>query len=242
MAEVAVRDAAKLEDAIDAECWASDVLSTWGGRELPDGDAEEVFAPAFVRALERRGSPKALATLRALSAVGSEAHGQRARAAADRLAARGLKEPAWSEGVGRGEAVGAQLMRDEAFDDGVSVQIEFPQPGCENHTLGIYIDHNMGGLVKDAFLAGPLAEVEGEMRRTPDGDRLTLHGLDLAEARARVEAGLYMLDHTDDPPVDEDVSRLRALIDARIRLLPDGFELPDEYEEMSSEARRSLGR
>src|SRR5205085_12681149 len=56
----------------------------------------------------------------------------------------------------------------------------------------------------------------------------------------RVEAALYMLDHTYDPPVDEDVYSLRALVDARIRLLPEGFELPDDYEEASAEVQQQL--
>ena len=66
-----LRSVGKLEDALEAECWASELISMWRGRELIDGDAEEVFLPGFIRALERKGSPKSLATLRALSAVGS---------------------------------------------------------------------------------------------------------------------------------------------------------------------------
>lgn len=240
MAEVAVRDAGQIADVLEAECWASDLVSTWDGRDLSAGDPEEIFTPAFVRAVERRGSPKALVTLRALSAVCSEANAKLASAAAQRLAARGVREPKWSAGAGHAEAVGAELMYEEGFDDGVSVQIEFVQPGAEPHVLGIYIDHNMGGLVKDVFVAGPPGEVREEMRQARDGVRLTARRLDLAEARARVEAGLYMLDHTLDPPVDEDVVRLRALIDARMWRLPDGFVLPDDYVEFSAEQRNAL--
>jgi hypothetical protein len=61
-----------------------------------------------------------------------------------------------------------------------------------------------------------------------------------AEARARIEAALYMLDHTYDPPVDDDVGALRGLIDGRVRQLPDGFELPEAYEELSVEERERL--
>jgi hypothetical protein len=99
----------------------------------------------------------------------------------------------------------------------------------------------MGGLVKDAFLAGPLDEVGSKMSSTAhNGVGLALRPLDLPEARARVEAALYMLDHTYDPPVDDDVAALRGLIDARIRLLPGGFELPEEYEETPVEERDRL--
>jgi hypothetical protein len=230
-----------LEDALEAECWASELISMWRGRQLVDGDAEGVFLPAFIRALERKGSPKSLATLRALGAVGSESHARKARAAADRLAGRGVAEPPWAGQLGHAKPVAAELMREEAFDDGVSVLIEFAPPDGERHTLGIYIDHNLGGLVKDAFLAGPLDEVRGKLSsRAHNGVGLALRTLDPAEARARIETGLYMLDHTFDPPVDDDVHALRGLIDGRIRRLPDGFELLQEDAEVSVEERERL--
>jgi hypothetical protein len=64
--------------------------------------------------------------------------------------------------------------------------VELAIPGVEPHTLGIYIDHNMGGLVKDVFLAGPLASVRKQFA-SPGADRqlLQLRELDLADARAR---------------------------------------------------------
>ena len=236
-----LRSVAQLEDGLEAECWASELVAMWRGTQLIEGDAEDVFLPALLRALERKGSPKALAALGALSAVGNPEYAQRARAAADRLVARGVPGPSWFGELGRSESVAAELMYEEAFDDGVTVFIEFALSRGERHTVGIYIDHNMGGLVKDAFIAGPLIEVCSKLRpRAHNGVGLALRELDLAEARARVEAALYMLDHTYEPAVDEDVRALRALIDARIRLLPEGFELPEDYEEVSVEERERL--
>ncbi len=236
-----LRSVGKLEDALEAECWASELISMWRGRQLIDGDAEEVFLPAFIRALERKGSTKSLATLRALSAVGSESHARKARAAADRLAGRGVPEPLWASQLGHAEPVAAELMYEEAFGDGVSVFVEFAPPDGERHTLGIYIDHNLGGLVKDAFLAGPLDEVRSKLSsRAHNGVGLAVRKLEPAEARARIERALYMLDHIYAPPVDDDVRALRGLIDGRVRQLPDGFELPEDYEEMSVEERERL--
>jgi hypothetical protein len=154
---------------------------------------------------------------------------------------REFDEPTWATGVGSARPVAAALQYEEAFDDGVSVMVEFE--GCEEepHTLGVYIDHNMCGLVKDVFVAGPLSEVRAKLSgRAPNGGRLVVRDLDLAEAHARVTAALDVLDHTFDPPVDEDVSRLRALIDARIDLLPDGFDLEDEYEEIPRAEREQV--
>jgi hypothetical protein len=125
------------------------------------------------------------------------------------------------------------MVCDEAFDEGISILIEFVRPNAEPHTLGLYIDHNMGGIVKDAFVAGPLADVH---ERFPD----QLRELDLSEARARLERALDALDRTLDPPVDEDVDRLRVFMSACARLLPSGTVLALEPEELGRKERELL--
>ena len=242
LAAIAVRDATAPTRALEAEQWAACIVGTWHVRPLPGGEnVEELFFPGFTAALEQLGTARALATLRALSAVGAGIHGRRARAAADRLAARGVTEAPWSGELGRARPTAAALMHEVAFDDGVSVLVEFVDADADPHTLGIYIDHNMGGLVKDAFIAGPLSEVRSELeRQAAKVVGPAIRELDLAEARARVDAALYMLDHTYDPPVSEDVRALRALIDARMGLLPDGFELADDFTEITPEERDEL--
>jgi hypothetical protein len=195
-----------------------------------------------VVALEHLGGSGALAVLRALATVGDESYASLARRAADRLAGAGVPEPPWSEGLGQARPVAGMLMcDDDGFDDGVSVMVEFAVPGVESHTLVVYIDHNMGGLVKDAFIAGPLQSVREELERSaPDKDRLALRELDLAEARARVKDALEILDHTFEPPVDEDVRQLRALMCARIKTLPEGGAGQDEEPEVTPEERERL--
>ena len=232
VARLSAKSVVDVTDALEAEQWASDLLGSMRRAELDDPEV----VPMFVKALEAVDTAQALAALRALSALGAP----RAEASADRLASHGLPEPAWGGDVGRVRPVAAALLYETAFDDGVSVMVEFAEPSGEFHTLSVYIDHNLGGLVKDVFLAGPLAEVQATMEHAPDRDRIAFREIDLAEARARVEAALYMLDHTLDPPVDDSVPVLRALIAARMRLLPDGFELPETYVEMTLEERDAL--
>ena len=242
IAELTARDADQPKDALDAEQWASTILGMMHAAPLAPGeDIVATLLPGFTAALERLGTRKALAALRALAAVTAPDYATTASTAADRLAATGLREPAWGADLGGAQPIAAALLCEEAFDDGASVMIEFTAPNVETHTIGIYIDHNMGGLVKDVFLAGPLSEVRSEMERAaPSEVGLAIRDLDLAEARARAEAGFAMLDHTWDPPVNEDVRPMRALIEARLRLLPEGFELPDEYVEITPEERDAL--
>jgi hypothetical protein len=234
VAELAVAAAAEFDDVLEAELWASTIASTWRFGPLPclGGDADRLFGNALVSALERVGGSDALVALRALAAVGADSYATQARAAADRLSVGCASQPPWVEDLGRARPVAALMMWDDVFDDGVSILIEFARPNADPHTLGLYIDHNMGGIVKDAFVAGPLAEVR---ERFPD-----LCELDLGEARARLERALDVLDHTLDPPVDEDVDRLRGFMYACARLLPGGAVLPDELEESAPEERELL--
>ena len=241
IAKLVASDAGKPTDALDAEQWASSVIGTMRAHPLMGHEVEAMFVEGFIAALEDLETPAALATLRAIGAVCASEYVQRACAAGDRLAALGLPEPTWGAELGTAAPRAAALMYEEAFDDGASVMVEFTAPGVQTHTIGIYIDHNIGGLVKDVFLAGPLSEVRAHMeRRAPDQAGLAIRDLALAEARARVEAALSMLDHTYDPPVDEDVRPMRALIEARMRALPDGFDLGDDYVEVTPEEREAL--
>jgi hypothetical protein len=242
IAQLAASDADQPEDALDAEQWASTILGMMHAAPLPPGeDVADTFLPGFISALEGLGTRKALATLRALAAVSAPDYAAAASAAADRLAATGLREPGWAADLGGAQPTAAALMYEEAFDDGMSIMVEFTAPNVETHTIGVYIDHNMGGLVKDVFLAGPLSEVRTQMRSTaPNQVGLAIRDLPLDEARARAEAAFDMLDHTWGAPVDEDVGPMRALIEARLRLLPEGLEVPDDYVEVTPKEREAL--
>ncbi|HWD70863.1 MAG TPA: hypothetical protein VG293_11780 [Solirubrobacteraceae bacterium] len=241
LAEIVVGDAHEPNDALEAEHWASCLLGALNVGRIIDAEIRQRFRADLVPAVEELASSEALATLRALSGVGVSSERERARAAADRLAACGVREPAWASGIGVGRPVSAALQYDQAFDDGVSVIVEFDGYGKEPHTLGIYIDHNMDGLVKDVFLAGPLIDVRAKLNvRAPNGVELAVRELELAEARARIVAAFDVLDETYDPPVDEDVSRLRALVEARIDLLPAGLQHDAVYQDIPQADRERM--
>jgi hypothetical protein len=242
MAELAAAGAGEPSDALDGEQWISGLVGTWQMGPTPDPEADRLFGPGLVLALERLGGSGALTVLRALAGIGDQSYASLAGHAADRLAGAGVTGPSWLDGLGNAKPVAALLMcDDDGFDDGVSVLVEFATPDAEQHTLGIYIDHNMGGLVKDVFIAGPLASVRKELESSaPDRDRIALRELDLAEARARAEDALEIFDRTLSPPVDDDVLPLRAFMYARIRTLPAGGTGPDDGTELTVGERERL--
>ena len=241
LAGIAAECADDPSDALEAEQWASGLLGTFARGPLADADAGRLLGQGLVDALERLGNAGALAALRAIGALEAHAASVPARAAADRLAGAGTAEPAWAGDLGFARPLAAELICDPTFDDGVSVLIEFSGPGASSHTVGVYIDHNMGGLVKDAFVAGPLSEVRATLAASAGEEAgLAMHELDLGEARARVEQALELLDRTLGPPVDDDVHSLRALVEARVRLLPAGAALPVEFVDVTPKEREDL--
>src|SRR5262249_39239852 len=93
-----------------------------------------------------------------------------------------------------------------------------------------------GGLVKDVLLGDRIADLRATMAESPDADRVVFRELSLAEARARIEEALDVLDHTLEPPVDDDVHSLRGMIERRLRGPPGGSHPPATLVEMPRDA------
>ena len=95
-------------------------------------------------------------------------------------------------------------------------------PGHEL-TAVIYIDHNLGTVVKDAFLVpGSIGEVIERMREVANDPDVRLSDIGLADARARVteaiEVGALMF-----PPFETETwPASRPLTEWLLRLLPEG--------------------
>jgi hypothetical protein len=231
VARLAVASVGEISTALEAEVWASSLFADWQAHALPGEDPDATLFPALAQAFEAIGTAPALAALRALASVGTPTGAARAGAAADRLAQTGLPEPEWGAGLGAARPTAAVLIEEPEYDDGVTVMVEFDGA----HGIGVYIDHNLGGLVKDAFLTDTRDEFCADL---PDG--FVIRELSPAEARARVAVALDVLDHTLEPPVREDVWMLRALVEARLRLLPDGFPRAPEAAQVAPAEREAL--
>ena len=118
------------------------------------------------------------------------------------------------------------MSYDPFDDDGVAVMVSFEGPAGDD-TVGVYIDHNLGGMAKDAF-AVP-AGVDEVIRRLKENDELDApeyRQIPLSEAAARWRAAFEMTDMTLEPPTTEDLDQMRALVLARLTRMPSGGRVP----------------
>ena len=105
--------------------------------------------------------------------------------------------------------------------DNVNVAVRFA--GGAELTAVVYIDHNMGTLVKDAFVVPEsLAELEVFMRAKVDDPDTVWRDLDLADARVRITEAIEMAAMTV-PPFETDTWPVcRPIVEWLARRMPAG--------------------
>jgi hypothetical protein len=246
IAREARRTVRTVEGALDAELFASWLVSTWSlpAGALIDADPEEEIGLRVLGALERAGDRRALAVLSAAAAVGSERLASAARAAADRLAAAGVVYPPWGDQLGSMRGRRAAVVRDEVFDDAVNVLVEFERPGHDPYVVGVLIDHNLGGIAKDLLVGPTLGEYKDGMSQVPEDvsgtGRLCYEKMSLAEASARCREALWRTEHTLDPPVSDDFDSQVAAVAAHLGVLPDDGKTYEPAEISDSDRQAAL--
>ncbi|MCW2851747.1 MAG: hypothetical protein JWM84_1411 [Nocardioides sp.] len=114
----------------------------------------------------------------------------------------------------------------EELDDGRNTIIDVRLDDGSALTAVIYIDHNIGTIVKDAFLLDrPSGEVrERFLELEPD---VTISAIDPALARAKIERAIQLGAITLPHVESESWPGTRPLVEWLLRLLPDAVELPD---------------
>ncbi len=146
--------------------------------------------------------------------------------------------PAWLADISRITVTGV-WRHTHVLGDGDNILIGWAWPGGQEASAVVYIDHNVGTLVKDAFVVdGPLDDLVGSYRGLADPD-MSLEPLDPAEARVRITGAVAKADVTV-PPFESDTWPLcRPLVQWVVGHLPAGGTVP-EPEEWSDGARAGL--
>jgi len=227
-----------IDDPLEAEDWASGVLGAF--YKLPVSfdvreRLERSFGPAIVQAAERKRNATGLAVLCALAGVTGDEIG--AREAAARMAARGVPRPRWAEAIGTPDYLGGYTVTDP-FGDQIGYYLTFRYADRQPHMLMALYDENLGGIIKDAFVAELRegADPRGLLESDPD---VTVQDADPAEAAARIGHAVATGDLFVDNDWTADFKHTRTLVRARMRLLP-VVELPEPPEPRDDEAREAL--
>ncbi|MGH3772042.1 MAG: hypothetical protein ACRDRW_11710, partial [Pseudonocardiaceae bacterium] len=111
--------------------------------------------------------------------------------------------PGWLTDLGQATVDGVVEMV-HALGDGDNIMIGVSLPGGSALSLVVYIDHNIGTLVKDAFaVPKPLDALIEHMRLADDDPDTTWADLSPADARARI-SGAITLSSLAFPPFETD--------------------------------------
>jgi hypothetical protein len=132
--------------------------------------------------------------------------------------------PRWLADLHRSTALSRAVEFTHVLGDGDNVLVSVTLPGGHELTAVVYIDHNMGTLVKDAFVvSSPLDDVVERLDDAAGDDPDTAaHPLTPADARTRIveAAGLGAITF---PPLETDTwPACRPLVEWMAGLLPAG--------------------
>jgi Domain of unknown function (DUF6398) len=131
--------------------------------------------------------------------------------------------PTWLTNLDRATVEGVVEMV-HVLGDGDNIMIGMSLPGGCALSLVVYIDHNMGTLVKDAFaVPEPLETLIKHMQvAAGDGPDTTWSDLDPADARARIRDAVERSAITFPPFETDSWPACRPLVEWAIALLPTG--------------------
>ncbi|GAB3358735.1 DUF6398 domain-containing protein [Modestobacter lapidis] len=139
------------------------------------------------------------------------------------IGSRGHALPRWLLALDEAEPADGVFEMRHVLGDGDTIAIGVRLPGGREFCAAVYIDHNLGTLVKDAYVVpGGLPELLDLMRTTADDPDTTLTDLDPADARARITEALELTAITF-PPIETDTwPACRPLVEWAVGLLPAG--------------------
>ena len=138
--------------------------------------------------------------------------------------------PPWLKDIDRARATRVDEMR-EVMRDGENYIVEVDLPGGHVMCACIYVDNNIGRIVKDAFLIPEsLDTYRAYAAEAMEGPDQTLAPIDGALARAIVERAIKVGAITVPPPESETWPLVRPLVRWVVSLLPGGGEVPEPHE------------
>jgi hypothetical protein len=212
----AARDVTRLDCALDAEMLGAALLgSVYAIAETDRSTAVREFVAGFLAATSRRRTAAATTIRTVFAALVPDAEG----AAKVRP---GTQAPAWSGQLGRVHLTGSWAYGD-VYGDQTSYLATFAyddETGGPEHALVALVDHNIG-ITKDVFVGGPAGRILEQVRQMVAEDDLTwFREEDPARMHGEVTRHLAVTDDLGDLPAEGSLATDRALVGARLAVLP----------------------
>lgn len=146
------------------------------------------------------------------------------------LESRRQPMPSWLGDLHRTSTASPVWFLTHVLGDGDDYVFEVTLPTGEPLTALVYVDHNLGGVVKEAFVTpSPLQDVVDKLASMLDGEQ-TLEIVDAAHARAVIEQAIDNGAHLYPPPTTDTWPLCRPLVEWMTRLLPAGAAPPQIHE------------
>lgn len=186
--------------------------------EKPDADLASVCEALLSR---RRPQTDALAAV-----IGQLADAELGARIHSELVARRAAVPGWVRRLGEVRPYRA-LLGEHVLGDGDNVFLGVRLPGHQEATFVVYIDHNLGTVVKDAFvLDGSINDVVARFAEVQGTDpalrEIKIGELSLADARQRIREAVDRGARTYPPYETETWPGCRPLLDWLAAKLPEG--------------------
>ena len=193
-------------------------VSPW--ERVRQGERDGLSRQQLIQSFLEIDRPETSALLAAIETMGSEEL-ERTRIRRE-LDTRSERLPSWLYNLEDAEPYRAVEMT-HVLGDGDDVIVGVRMPGGDELSILVYIDHNMGTLVKDAFvIAEPIDDLVTKMREVSDDPDTLWSEIALADARVRITEGID-LGAITFPPFESDTwPACRPLVEWITRLLPAG--------------------
>ncbi|MDV3127923.1 DUF6398 domain-containing protein [Mycobacterium sp. 21AC1] len=186
----------------------------------PDTDHDATSLDEFAGMLIEAQLPETTALLRVIAELGGADDLLRTRIRRE-LSGRLKPQVRWLAELSE-PSVYRALRMSHALGDGDDIILGARLAGGHELTIVVYIDHNVGTLVKDAFVVpAPIAEVFAQSQQIAEADT-SWDELSFADARAWVQDGIERAAITYPPFESDSWPGCRALVEWVIRTLPTG--------------------
>ncbi|TDQ48218.1 hypothetical protein [Actinorugispora endophytica] len=223
-----------MRHALDAELVVSELLGSWQGPRVHGIDANRLIGEGLLDYARRDATPAALALLTGVASLGaSHRHRMKAGRGARELVERGIARPRWASSPNTARPVEAYVSRSRFGDTDELVctyryERDYDAEDTE-HALITVIDHNSGGILRDAWVSTKVDRLLRHCTEEADANPMASFApLSLERAHTLLNAAIERTDRLVAATAEEDpgyepgraLTSLLAFIRARARVLP----------------------